>query len=77
MRELLLRTAPSSAGQVILWAAVGVVLGLLAGAAAAPLGGIAMLLPVLAFWIGRAVERRKACTKDPAGDILPTSGGPT
>ena len=41
---------------------------------AALLGGLAILLPVLGFWIGRLVERRKACTKDVAGAILPPAG---
>ncbi|HEX7898846.1 MAG TPA: hypothetical protein VF950_13865 [Planctomycetota bacterium] len=42
--------------------------------AAALLGALAMLVPVLAFWIGRVVERRKACTKPLTGDILPATG---
>jgi hypothetical protein len=45
--------------------------------AALLLGVIAMLIPVLGFWIGRVVERRKACTKPVEGAILPGSGGPS
>lgn len=41
---------------------------------AALLGGLALLLPVLGFWIGRIVERRKNSTKAPAGAILPPAG---
>ena len=40
------------------------------------LGAIALLVPVLAFWIGRVVERRKACTNSaPSGTAtLPGQG---
>lgn len=43
---------------------------------AALLGGLAVLLPVLGFWIGRWAERRKTSTKPLPADILPGSGGP-